>query len=72
MDKYRVKPGTQVDLGQWDPDDKSAFDGDKSDGAKAMEKLNRRLEALQELLFAEGKRKVLIVLQRWTPAAKMA
>ncbi len=70
MDKYRVEPGTQVDLGQWDPNDKSSFDGDKSDGAKAMEKLNKRLEALQELLFAEGKRKVLIVLQAMDTGGK--
>ncbi|MEJ5308736.1 MAG: polyphosphate kinase 2 family protein [Anaerolineae bacterium] len=70
MDIYRVKPGTQVDLRQWDPDDKAMFDKGKSEGKKAMEKLNRRLEALQELLFAEGKRKVLIVLQAMDTGGK--
>ncbi len=70
MDIYRVKPGTQVDLGKWDPDDKAMFDKGKSEGEKAMEKLNRRLEALQELLFAEGKRKVLIVLQAMDTGGK--
>ncbi len=70
MDIYRVKPGTQVDLNQWDPDDKAMFDKGKAEGEKAMEKLNRRLEALQELLFAEGKRKVLIVLQAMDTGGK--
>ncbi len=70
MDIYRVKPGTQVDLSQWSPDDKAMFDKGKSEGKKAMEKLNRRLESLQELLFAEGKRKVLIVLQAMDTGGK--
>ncbi len=70
MDIYRVKPGTQVDLSQWAPDDKALFDKGKSEGKKAMDKLNRRLEALQELLYAEGKRKVLIVLQAMDTGGK--
>jgi len=63
MDKYRVKPNTQIDLGQWDPRDSAAFDGKKSEGKQAVKALNNRLEELQELLYAEGKHKVLIVLQ---------
>ncbi|HQE92474.1 MAG TPA: polyphosphate kinase 2 family protein [Anaerolineae bacterium] len=70
MDIYRVKPGAHVDLRQYDPADKSAFEGDKSAGEKAVEKLNRRLEILQELLFAEGKHKVLIVLQAMDTGGK--
>jgi PPK2 family polyphosphate:nucleotide phosphotransferase len=69
MDIYRVKPGTQVDLAQWSPDDKTMFDRGKS-GEEAMKALNRRLEALQELLYAEGKRKVLIVLQAMDTGGK--
>jgi PPK2 family polyphosphate:nucleotide phosphotransferase len=63
MDRYRVKPNTKVDLGQWDPNDKSAFDGDKKAGRKALLALNERLEAFQELLYAEQKHKLLVVLQ---------
>lgn len=63
VDKYRVKPGETVDLSAWDPDDKSLFDGSKKKGKAALPELNARLETLQELLYAEGKRKVLIVLQ---------
>jgi PPK2 family polyphosphate:nucleotide phosphotransferase len=63
VDIYRVKPGSKVDLTKWDPNDKSLFDGGKSKGKDALPKLNTQLEALQELLWAEGKHKVLIVLQ---------
>ncbi len=61
--RYRVQPGTQVDLSQWDPSEKYAFEGGKKDGKRALKALNRRLEALQELLYAEHKQKVLVVLQ---------
>ncbi|UCC63384.1 MAG: polyphosphate kinase 2 family protein [Anaerolineae bacterium] len=63
MKRYRVEPGSQVDLGQWDPDDKSAFEGGKREAREALDALNERLEALQELLYAEGQHKVLVVLQ---------
>ena len=63
MDIYRVKPGTQVDLSHYSPDDKTLFAVSKSEGKKATKKLNRHLEALQELMYAEDKHKMLIVLQ---------
>jgi len=63
MNKYRVKPGSKVDLSKWDPEDKSEFDGGKEEGRIATEPLNARLEELQELLYAESKHKVLVVLQ---------
>lgn len=62
-DHYRVAPHSKVDLSSWDPDDKRLFDGGKKAGEAALPALNKRLEALQELLYAEGKHKVLIVLQ---------
>lgn len=60
MDRYRVKPGSQIDLSQWDPNEKT---GGKKEGRKALDTLNERLEELQELLYAEHKHRVLIVLQ---------
>lgn len=63
MDRYRVEPGTTVDLSQWETSSSATFDGDKRAGKKALLELNDELEALQELLYAEGKHKVLIVLQ---------
>jgi PPK2 family polyphosphate:nucleotide phosphotransferase len=70
MDRYRVKPGEQVDLSQWDPNDKIAFDGEKREGRKRLLELNETLEALQELLYAEHKHKVLIILQAMDAGGK--
>lgn len=63
MERYRVIPGTAVDLGSLDPADTSAFSNGKSGPKTRLKALNDRMEALQELLFAEGRHKVLIVLQ---------
>ncbi|RME55653.1 MAG: polyphosphate kinase 2 family protein [Caldilineae bacterium] len=70
MHPYQIAPGTQVTLNQRDPRDRSLFEGGKKAGRKAMKALNRRLEALQELLYAEGKHKVLIVLQAMDTGGK--
>lgn len=63
MERYRVKPGSPIDLSQWDPRDESAFDGGKKEGRRALLALNERLESLQELLYAESKQRLLVVLQ---------
>lgn len=70
MDRYRVQPGTRVNLKDWDPDDKANFEKGKSKGLKAVLKLSERLELLQELLFAQGKHKILIVLQAMDTGGK--
>ncbi len=69
MEKYRVLPGSQVDLSQWDADDTSAADG-KDEAKDRFKELNKRLEALQETLYAQGKHKVLIVLQAMDTGGK--
>jgi PPK2 family polyphosphate:nucleotide phosphotransferase len=61
--KYRVEPGSHVDLSEWDPNDKSGFPGGKDEGRERLLELNQELEELQELLYAEHEHKVLIVLQ---------
>jgi PPK2 family polyphosphate:nucleotide phosphotransferase len=63
MKQYRVKPGSHIDLSQWDPDDTGAFDGGKKEAKKVLDALTDQLEDLQELLYAENKHKVLMVLQ---------
>jgi PPK2 family polyphosphate:nucleotide phosphotransferase len=70
MDRYRVRPGSQIELSAWDPSDTSAFDGDKDEAKDALEVLNERLEDLQELLWAEHKQRVLIVLQAMDAGGK--
>ena len=63
MKQYRVEPDTKVKLDNWDPNDKSQFDISKDDAAPLLAAMNTRLEELQELLYAEGKHKVLVVVQ---------
>lgn len=70
VDQYRVAPGAKIDLNKWDADDKSLFEGGKGKGQEALPALNQQLESLQELLYAEGKHKVLIVLQGMDTAGK--
>jgi len=63
MEKYRIKPGHKIDLSDYDPDDESQFSGGKKDAKPKMAELVQKLDELQELLYAEHKHKVLIVLQ---------
>lgn len=70
MDRYRIKPKQKVSLKEWDPDDTSAFKGNKKDGEAHLLKLNEELEPLQELLYAEGKRRLLVVLQGMDASGK--
>jgi PPK2 family polyphosphate:nucleotide phosphotransferase len=63
MDRHRIPPSSTVDLDSIDPSDTSGFDGDKAAAKPQLKALNRRLEELQEVLYAEGTHKVLIVLQ---------
>ena len=70
MKRYRVKSGTRVDLDDWDADDHSAFDFNKQDANTRTEALRARLEELQEMLYAEHKHKVLIVLQAMDTGGK--
>ena len=70
MERYRVIQGSRVDLSDWDPNDKSAFPEKKKEGRKRLLELNEQLEELQELLYAEHKHKVLIVLQAMDTGGK--
>ncbi len=71
--KYRVKPGARVNLSKWNANDSSGFrdgKGSKEQGRAALDKLNDKLESQQEMLFAQRKHKVLIVLQAMDTGGK--
>ncbi|MBN1890792.1 MAG: polyphosphate kinase 2 family protein [Thermoflexales bacterium] len=70
LNRYRVKPGSKLDLSKWDPNDASLFQGGKKKGQKRLLELNESLEALQELLYAEHKHKVLVILQAMDTGGK--
>lgn len=62
MKQYMVEPGARVKLSKWDANDTGDFKGNKQEGLAEVAKLNKKLEELQELLYAEYKHQVLIVL----------
>src|SRR5262245_30038566 len=67
--KFLVEPGSRVKLARIDP----AFHGDHESEAEAKDALERhkaKLTASQRLLYGEGKRSVLIVLQGIDGAGK--
>ena len=70
MHIYKVKPGTTVNLAEYDANDNQLFPDGKKASKKALEKFNKKLESLQELLYAEHKHKVLIVLQGMDTSGK--
>lgn len=70
MNKYLVQPSQPLNLTDWDPNDKSLFPISKKEGKQKLLELNQELESLQELLYAEGKHKVLIVLQAMDTGGK--
>ncbi|MEQ1662868.1 MAG: polyphosphate kinase 2 family protein [Thiobacillus sp.] len=67
---FRIAPNTKVKLSKWDPDDDSLLGKGKAAARAKLEILNDQLEELQERLYAEGKHKLLIVLQAMDTAGK--
>jgi PPK2 family polyphosphate:nucleotide phosphotransferase len=63
LKRYRIKPGSKVNLARHDPGETSAANGGKLDTEEVFADLNQRLELLQERLWAENRHKVLVVLQ---------
>ena len=62
LDALIVRPGSAAGLEQRDPRDTLGLP-DKKDAAEELEALLEELGSLQERLYAEGKRSVLVVLQ---------
>jgi PPK2 family polyphosphate:nucleotide phosphotransferase len=65
---YRVKPGVKVRLGRWKTDDDGGLD--KKHAEKRFAELTQHIADLQERLYAESKRSVLVVLQAMDAAGK--
>jgi PPK2 family polyphosphate:nucleotide phosphotransferase len=60
--KYLARPGHRISLHDFDPDDKGHFEKEE-DALEETAELIRQLDPLQERLYAESKRALLIVLQ---------
>ncbi len=70
MERYRVRPDEKIHLNQIDPSDLGKYGGEKDDGLEKLGELNQELEKLQELLYAEHKHRVLVVLQGMDTSGK--
>jgi PPK2 family polyphosphate:nucleotide phosphotransferase len=68
MKRFRV--GDKFRIRDYDPDDTSLIKGGKTEGQKKLLKQVEKLDELQELLAAERKHKVLIVLQGMDTSGK--
>jgi PPK2 family polyphosphate:nucleotide phosphotransferase len=66
----RIAPDSKVKLSKWDADDDDIVGKDKSVAHQRLDEYRERLDTLQELLFAEGKHKLLVVLQAMDTAGK--
>jgi PPK2 family polyphosphate:nucleotide phosphotransferase len=64
-----VRPGQSVKLGQIDPDDTGKFK-DKNDARELLKSNIERMAELQNVLYAEGKHALLIVLQAMDAGGK--
>ena len=73
MKEYRVKSDSQLSLDRCDPDstgDYKKTDQDKEKAKAVTAELTRRLDELQERLYANGTRSLLIVLQGMDTSGK--
>ena len=61
IDRFRVSPGASVDLGSWPTNDDGGWGRNKA--KDRTNELNDELEDLQELLYAENRHKLLVVIQ---------
>jgi len=69
-DTHRVRPGSKVRLDDWPTDSKGGFDGDRQAREAALSILNERLADRQQMLYAQGEHKFLVVLQGMDTSGK--
>ncbi|HWQ46896.1 MAG TPA: polyphosphate kinase 2 family protein [Longilinea sp.] len=67
---YRVKPGKDFRIDDIDPDNSGDWKGRKEEAKVRQIELTEKLDALQEQLYAEGKHKVLVVIQGMDASGK--
>ncbi|MDA4111945.1 MAG: polyphosphate kinase 2 family protein, partial [Thaumarchaeota archaeon] len=70
LSSFRIQEGQKVILANLDPNDTSFADEKKGESKDDTKKLISNLDRLQEILYAENKHKVLIVLQGMDTSGK--
>ncbi len=69
IDRFKVRPGSRLRLSEVDPAFKSHYESEE-DAADETKEFRKRLFALQELLYVERKRSLLICLQAMDTGGK--
>jgi PPK2 family polyphosphate:nucleotide phosphotransferase len=62
-EQYHIKPGQTIKISKLDPDGESSSGVKKGESKDEIKKLTKKLDGLQEELYAEHKQKLLIILQ---------
>jgi PPK2 family polyphosphate:nucleotide phosphotransferase len=70
LDQYKVKPNSKFSLSSINPNDKSERSDSKAKDALTLEKLATEINALQDILHAQAKHKVLLILQGMDASGK--
>jgi len=70
LKRYKVEPGSRAKLGKRDPDDRHEFSGDREKAVVHMAELCNLMAGYQELLYAEHKHKLLVILQAMDTGGK--
>ena len=70
IDKYLIAPGKKFMLKNHSPEDRSLYLGSKEESLIEFDKLRNELQELQKKLFANGKHKILIILQAMDAGGK--
>lgn len=70
INRYLVKPGSKLKLSDYDSSDRSLFNGSKEESFVEFNQLREEMQHLQKLLFAENKRKILVIIQAMDTGGK--
>jgi PPK2 family polyphosphate:nucleotide phosphotransferase len=69
-DRWKVKPGARVDLTEIDPGSSAGAPGDRAETESTSTGLQQQLAGLQDRLWAEASRSLLVVLQAMDAGGK--
>lgn len=70
MDHYRIEPGNKLKLEEYSPDDMGDFSGKKQKGVEKLAINRAEIGRLQEMMYVEGKHRLLIVFQAMDAGGK--
>jgi PPK2 family polyphosphate:nucleotide phosphotransferase len=71
VERYRIKPGADLDLGKIDTSEKTAFESVTKDSFQpVLDRQMNELRELQKVLYAQNKHRVLVVVQAMDTGGK--